>query len=188
MPLDRNNKITKARSERPAHRKPIGQGAETLELLRELVGSRKHGQQLFAVLLLREVTLLRESEAKMLEEISTLKKLLYAGQAPMDLHRSAAPPNVPDCAACSHDDGSEELVEVLIGEPMASLLGVDGSDNADRSDSITADGQADDNETLKDKPCATGPPPGYKRCFLCATGTKLDHDNCRVCKLLHNTK
>lgn len=66
------------------------------------------------LLLLREVKILRESEANMQQEISILKELL------------AVRGEIKDSASSSDDAGSDQPVNVMISEPVASQLGVDG--------------------------------------------------------------
>lgn len=120
----------------------------------------------------------------MQEEISTLKEVFSVQQ---DVHGSAPRANVTDSASSSDDAGSDEPINVIIGEPIASLLGVDGSHSGDDDDSISGDGKGDDDNSLKDDRCDTGTPPGYKRCFLCSHGTKQDNDNLSLCNF-HNAQ
>lgn len=174
-------------------RKTIEDGAESLHRLTTMLWNRQHGHQMFAVLLLREVRLFRESELKLKSKLEQLKDILNA--------RGVKETN----ATPSSLRGSEDGVQFIIGQPMASLPGVDGA-NADHiEDSV------DDNNDSVDEPCIISTPPrpslprpslapdkqympstvaehsnvvmspGSKRCRIC--GNSVNNDNCHLCGL-----
>lgn len=103
-------------------RKAKQPGAEILTRLTDMLWKRQHGQQLFPVLLLREVRLLRESELKLQGQVAQLKQIPNARAADNDKASPTAP--------CGRDDsGSYGGENVIVTEPMSSVLGVVGEDS-----------------------------------------------------------
>lgn len=80
-----------------------------------MLWSRQHNSQLFSVLLLREVKLLRESEQRLLAEIATLNDIISKRS---DDTGTASP---------SDNGATKQTVNVIISDPLASLMGVDGA-------------------------------------------------------------
>lgn len=108
------NNIAKANSVTKTTRITFAPGDESIEQLRKMQRTGQHGHELYNALLLREVQQLRASEKNLQQEISDIKEQLSARHEDSDGSSSAQYP----------DD--DEASEVVIGEPVASLLGVDG--------------------------------------------------------------
>lgn len=120
-------KITKAKRHANAARRPIQPDPESLDRLSKMVWTREQGQQLFSELLLREVRKLRDSERNLQQEVKILKEVIASRR---DNERNTS---------CSDDSGSEQGCasgKVFIGDPMASLLGVDGAEGGDMDSDI----------------------------------------------------
>lgn len=134
----RLKKVMKGKKGGKPQRKPIQPGAEILERLAKMMFSINHGQQLFVVLLLREVRLLRESDLKLKHDINVLKDALAARSDQDPVLSSSG-----DAFTGHPDKDVSKSVTVFIAELVASLLGVDGAKN-DGTSSDNEDGEHDD--------------------------------------------
>lgn len=118
--------------------------------------------------------------------------------------RAAKTPTGKEYSASSSDNSAMHAARsVVIAEPLASLLGADGAKSdhgsqagSDEGNNAGKDNGKDcnvDNGTITDEKhfevedgCAlnqeattVGPPPGYKRCFVCAHART--NRNCPLC-------
>lgn len=204
--------ITKkiARQDSKAPRNPIHPGPDSLRRLQGMAWTKRHEKQLFAVLLLREVKLLRESEGQLQAQIVELKNVI-SSRCDKQYRVSS-----------SRGNNTEETDNLHIVELVSSLLGVDGVeghniessddgvDCADENDDESDDSAMAHSDSDSTRPSAVstvdhgpgtsrvsaappsngtvrpvnriGPQPGYRRCLLCAHA--ISNDNCPGCAVM----
>lgn len=172
-------------------RQPIRSGSQTLALLRTMLFKREHLQQKFAMLLLREVKELRANETSLLSSVAKLEAALAErigsdskpDTAPTDITRSTGDA-VPNPASFETSAGSQPTT--VVAEPVASLLGAcgkcgecnDGTCDAPSAPNTPPRSVLGRSFVVKiEEEC--GPPPGYKRCFLCAHS--ISNKDCALC-------